>query len=97
VSVDFKARMREVNRFRRKLRKHRVGLPMMVTFEYERGTVVCTPKEKKWVVTLKTGKQFTVLKRGRNDVTKHRARFLMKAALAGLITSEPNKKKQMAV
>lgn len=66
---------------RKKLSKVRVGLPSTVVFSYNKGIVTCLPKERKWIIEV-DGKKIThYIKEGRLDVTKYKARLLLKLAI----------------
>lgn len=73
---------------KKRLSKIRVGLPKKVEFHYSKGVVECYPKEKKWVVCPNGELPITHFMTGRNDVTKYKARHLLKLALIKLIRND---------
>lgn len=66
---------------RKRLSKVRVGLPLVVTFHYTKGIVTCYPKERKWIIETGDRKVIHRIKEGRLDVTKYKARRLLKLAI----------------
>ena len=68
--------------------KVKVGLPIKVEFHYSKGVVECFPKDKKWVVNPNGELPVVHYSRGRNDVTKHKARFFLKLAILGLLRDD---------
>ena len=88
MGADFKKRLHRVRAIQKKLSKVRVGLPIRVEFIFKQGIVTCFPREKKWVIKLNDGRSMSHTRTGRNDVTKFKARLLLKLALAGLLTKD---------
>lgn len=86
---DFhKERMKSVKIMKRKLSKVSVGLPLKVVFKYKEGLVVCYPKTKKWIVTPKGKKSTIHFVGGRGDVTKYKARHLLRLAIIKLLRDD---------
>lgn len=87
---------RQLNLIKKKLSKVKIGLPSKVTFQFEKGTVICWPKSRKWVIKPinKPAITFIVQKGNRNDVTKYKAGHLLRFALCELLRDDSlNKKK----
>ncbi len=87
ILESHKKHLREIKRIKKRLSKIRVGLPTKVIFEFKLGIITCMPKEKKWMIDL-DDRLISFNKRGRNNITAHSARLLLKLALADLIKSE---------
>lgn len=81
---------RQIKAIKKKLAKEKVGLPKKVVFYYEKGTAICYPKKRMWVLK-PIGKKETIhiiAEGNRIDVTKHKARHLLKFALIGMLRDD---------
>lgn len=88
LTDEFKVQLKVVKSIRKKLSKVRVGLPNKVEFHYSRGVVECYPKERKWIVKLNGKLSIIHYMTGRNDVTKYKAKRLLKLAIIGLLRKD---------
>jgi len=88
---DFKKQLIRIKDIRKRLSKIRIGLPEKVEFHYSTGVVECYPKEKKWIVCPNGKLPITHIMTGRNDVTKYKARHLLKLALINILRDDSKK------
>lgn len=90
IATDFKNEMRRVKQIRKRLSKIKIGLPIKVEFHYSKGVVECYPKERKWIICPNGKESITHIIRGRNDVTKYKARHFLKLAILGVLRNDGN-------
>lgn len=88
IQEDYKARVKRHKAIKKKLSKIRIGLPKRVEFVFTEGIVISYPKQRKWIIKI-SGKKNPIThytKDGnRNDVTKYKAKHLLKLAILKLI------------
>lgn len=81
---------RKIVAIKKKLSKVKVGLPKKVLFQYEQGIVICEPKLRKWVIKPygKNEVVHIIQADRRVDVTKHKAKHLLKMAIINLLRND---------
>lgn len=87
IDKEYLARIRWVKRIKKKLSKVRLGLPKKVVFYFDKGTCTCFPKQRKWIIKPngKKPKTYIVEPGNRLDVTKFKARNLLKITICNLL------------
>lgn len=88
ITASFKKQLKLVRDIRKRMSKVKIGLPIKVEFHYSKGVVECYPKEKKWVVCLNGEVPIIHYMIGRNDVTKFKARHLLKLAVIKMLRND---------
>lgn len=87
---DYKRMISRTKAIRKRMSKVKVGLPKTVTFVYSKGIVECYPKDRKWIVKVNGKKPVNhfISPEHRLDVTKYKARHLLKLAIIGLLRTD---------